>query len=119
MITRSFIVYFLLISLSGRAQVTVNDFIASALTDPEVKTFDQQVSYLKDKPFRLSPLQKMEFRYQNREISPDMQRFGLRFNPANPWEVRNNNRYFEDYQSSLSLEREIVLKEALVERYAL
>jgi len=121
MIARRIAILFIavFISISAWAQISIGDFIGSAVNDPEVKTFDQQVVYLKGKPYRLSPLQKMEFRYQNREISPDMQRFGLRFNPANPWEVRNNNRYFQEYQSSLSLEKEMALKEALTERYYL
>ncbi len=104
-------------SIELQAQLTIGEFISSAMEDPEVLTFTNQISYLGDKPYRLSPLQSMQIRMQNRELIYDQQEVGLRINPSNPWEVRNNNRYFKNYQSYLSREREIILKEALVERY--
>lgn len=103
--------------LPAQAQVTIAEFIRSAFHDPEIKTFDRQASYLEGKPYKLSMLQKFEFRTQNRELQTNQQEYALRFTPANPWEVRNNNRYFQAYQSSLLFERDIILKEALAERY--
>ena len=100
-------------------QVTVAEFIQSSIQAPQVKMFTDQLSYLQDKPYRLSPLQKLEFRTQNRELDPSLQEYGLRFTPANPWEVRNNNRYFQHYQTALSLEKNLVLKQVLIERYLL
>ena len=100
-------------------QVSVTEFIKSSMTAPEVKMFTSQLSFLQDKPYRLSPLQKLEFRTQNRELLSYQQEYGIRFTPANPWEVRNNNRYFQHYQTALSLEKNLVLKEVLLGRYAL
>lgn len=100
-----------------KAQMTIGEFIGSSMDDPEVQTFTKQISYLGEKPYKLSPLQSMQFRMQNRELLYDQQEFGLRINPSNPWEVRNNNRYFKSYQNYISREREVILKEALVERY--
>ncbi len=100
-------------------QVPISEFIRSSTWAPQVKTFADQLTFLQDKPYRLSPLQKLEFRTQNRELIPSQQEYGLRFIPANPWEVRNNNRYFQHYQSALSLEKNIVLKQVLRERYQL
>jgi len=99
------------------SQVTMEEIIRSAYEDPEIKTFDEQLNYLDGKPYRLPFLQRMEFRSQNRELQADQQEYALRFTPANPWEVRNNNRYFKAYQSSLQFERVMILKEALLERY--
>ena len=104
-------------SLRLQAQITISDFIRSALQDPEIKTFDKQVAYLDGKPYKLSPLQKFEFRTQSRELQTNQQEYALRFTPANPWEIRNNNRYFKAYQSSLLFERDLILKEALTKRY--
>ena len=101
------------------AQVTISDFIRSAEDDQEVKSVDAQINYLKSKPYRLSPLQKLEFRTQNRELLYSQQEYALRLNPANPWEMRSNNKYFEEYSSSLSIEKEVALKNALVDRYNL
>lgn len=84
-----------------------------------VRSPDAQISYLQSKPYRLSPLQKLEFRTRNRELMYTQQEYALRFNPANPWEMRSNNKYFEEYSSSLSLEKEVALKSALVDRYNL
>jgi hypothetical protein len=106
-----------LLSSEVKAQMTIGEFIGSSIDDPEVQTFTNQISYLGEKPYKLSPLQSMQFRMQNREMLYDQQEFGLRINPANPWEVRNNNRYFKSYQNFISREREVILKEALVERY--
>lgn len=98
-------------------QLTISEFLYSAVEDPEVKTFTEQVSYLEGKPYRTSPLQKLEVRMQNRELAYNQQELALRVNPANPWELRNKNLYFKDLQKSLSLERQVILKEALIERY--
>lgn len=111
------LVFFLKGQLKG--QVTVAEFIQSSTQAPQVKTFTDQLSFLQDKPYRLSPLQKLEFRTQNRELISSQQEYGLRFTPANPWEVRSNNRYFQHYQTALSLEKALVLKEVLTERYLL
>ena len=100
-------------------QVSVAEFIKSSMMAPEVKMFTSQLSFLQDKPYRLSPLQKLEFRTQNRELLSYQQEYGIRFTPANPWEVRNNNRYFQHYQTALSLEKNLVLKDVLLGRYAL
>jgi hypothetical protein len=114
-----FLLLVLLGSIPSIAQVTISDFIRSGVDAPQVKSIEDQVSYLKTKPYQLSPLQKLEFRTQNRELLSYQQEYALRFNPANPWEVRNNNQYFQDFQTSLSLEQGLVLKEVLQERYRL
>jgi len=99
------------------SQVSISEFIGSASNSPEVKSTDAQINYLQSNPYRLSPLQRLEFRTQNREIMYTQQEYALRFNPANPWEVQRNNKYFEEYQHSLSFEKELALKSALVDRY--
>jgi hypothetical protein len=101
------------------AQVSVAEFIRSAEDDPQVRSFDNQVDYLNSKPYRLSPVQKLEFRTQNRELLAYQQEYALRLNVANPWEIRNNNRYFLAYRDKISLEQELVFKEALLSRYHL
>lgn len=116
--------YFLLIALGmlsvavpAAAQISIEEFIQASIQDPEVVSFDQQIDYLQKKPYRLSPLQKMEVRTQNKELTVGQQEYALRFSPANPWEMRSNNRYFQAYQSALGLEKSMILKEALLLRY--
>jgi len=110
---------FLILSFPSFAQVTVAEFIRSAVNAPEVQTAEAQINYLNSSPYRLSPLQKLEFRTQNREMLTTQQAYALRINPANPWEMHNTNKYFNEYKSSLSLEKEKALKQALAERYDL
>lgn len=101
------------------SQVTIADFIRSAAESPEVKSADAQINYLQSNPYRLSPLKELEFRTRNRELMYTQQEYALRFSPANPWEMQRNNKYFAEYQSSLSFEKELALKAALVDRYNL
>jgi hypothetical protein len=118
MIIRIFLLLlFLTASNISFAQLSMDDFLRSAENDPEVKTVREQIRYMKEKPYRLSPLQRLEFRTQNRELDRQQQEYALRFSPANPWEIRNNNLYFKAYESSLALENELLLKEALLARY--
>jgi hypothetical protein len=107
------------VSCQAFSQVPISEFIGSAGDDPEVKSADAQINYLQSKPYRLSPLQKLEFRTRNRELMSTQQEYALRFNPANPWEMRSNNKYFQEFSSSLSFEKELALKSALVDRYNL
>lgn len=107
------------VSCQAFSQVTISEFIGSAGDDPMVRSADAQINYLQSKPYRLSPLQKLEFRTRNRELMSTQQEYALRFNPANPWEMRNNNKYFQEFSSSLSFEKELALKSALVDRYNL
>jgi hypothetical protein len=106
------------ISFISYAQVSISEFLQSSLEAVEVKTATAQLSYLQTKPYKLSPLQKFEFRTKNRELSPHYQQYAFRFTPSNPWEVRSSNRYFAEYESLLELNRELALKNALVERYS-
>ncbi|HYC86808.1 MAG TPA: hypothetical protein VEB86_16360 [Chryseosolibacter sp.] len=99
------------------AQVSIPDFLRSAERDPQVMTYREQSQFLGTKPYQLSPLQRLEFRTQNRELIGYQQEFGLRLSPANPWEVKHNKKYFQSYQSVVDLQGELALRDALVDRY--
>lgn len=101
------------------AQSGFGTFIRAAKDDPAVSMFDLQVEYLNGKPYRLAPVQKLEFRTESNQLDPSRQEYALRVNPANPWELRQNNRYFKELKSSIELEKGIVLKEVLIVRYTL
>jgi hypothetical protein len=99
------------------AQVSIGEFVGSALQDPEVQTFSDQIKYLDGKPYRLAPIRDVQFRTQNRELLSYQQEFGLRISPSNPFEVRRHNQYFREFNTSLGFEKEFALKEALISRY--
>lgn len=111
--------FFLAATLSAHAQTGFGGFIKTAQDAPTVTMFDLQVDYLNKKPYRLAPVQKVEFRTESNRLDIARQEYALRLNPANPWELRQNNRYFNALKSTLALEKGIILKEVLLERYTL
>lgn len=108
----------LLFSLSARAQVTVGEFLNSVFEEPILKSFEAQAEYLNDKSvYRLAPIQKLEFRTESNQLDRTRQDYGLRINPANPFEVKRTSQYFKTYQELLYLDRDRTLKELLYARY--
>lgn len=109
--------WFFFIPLFTQAQVSMEDFLYAALDEPALKTFSNQDNFLNTKPYRLAPIQKLEFRTESNQLDPQRQDYALRLNPANPWEVKRTNEYFETYQQLLQLDRDRLLKESLLARY--
>lgn len=105
--------------LSAQAQSGFGAFIKTAQDAPTVTMFDLQVDYLNKKPYRLAPVQKIELRTESNRMDIARQEYALRVNPSNPWELRQNNRYFNALKSTLALEKGLILKEVLFERYTL
>jgi hypothetical protein len=117
MIVRRFYFLFLLVPLAAQAQVTMEDFLQAAWAEPALKSFDHQNQFLSTKPYRLAPIQRLEFRTESNQLDPERQDYALRINPANPWEMKRNNQYFQTYQQALQLDRDRLLKESLMARY--
>ena len=110
---------FLIFYFNLFAQSGFGSFIRAAKDDPAVSMFDLQVEYLNGEPYRLAPVQKLELRTETNQLDPSRQEYALRMAPANPWELRQNNLYFKELKSSIALEKGIVLKEVLLDRYTL
>ena len=108
---------FILFSLPCIAQLSMEDFLREALNDPSVKSISEQKDHINPKNFRLAPIQKLEFRTESNQLDPERQDFAIRLNPANPWEVKRNNQYFETYKEVLTIDQSRVIKEALLKRY--
>lgn len=108
----------LLLNLAAQAQVTLEEFLYSAYEEPILKSFDAQADYLNNKSvYRLAPIQKMEFRTESNQLDRTRQDYGLRINPANPFEIKRTSQYFKTYQELLYLDRDRTLKELLYARY--
>jgi hypothetical protein len=112
-----FIALCLLLSFQSEAQLAISDFLATATGDIRLQQWNESLGYLQSKPYRLSPIQRLEFRTQNRELEPTQQEFALRVTPSNPWEIRNTNKYFNSYQDMMAVERGLVQQEAFKDRY--
>jgi len=117
MIGRTFIFLFLLLPYVTHAQVTMEDFLQAAWEEPSLKSFANQNQFLSSKPYRLAPVQRLEFRTESNQLDPARQDYALRINPANPWEMKRNNQYFRTYQETLQLDRDRLLKQSLQARY--
>lgn len=100
-------------------QESFSKFLQETLQDPSLKVYDQQVAYLQTKPYRLSPFQKIEVRTESNQLDPNRQDYALRINPANPWEIREENRYFKELATTLVLEKKILLRKLLQNRFKL
>lgn len=109
----------LIACFTTKAQSGFGGFIKTAQDAATVTMFDLQVDYLNKKPYRLAPVQKVELRTESNRMDVARQEYALRVNPANPWELRQNNRYFNALKSTIALEKGIVLKEVLFDRYTL
>ncbi|MFN5170913.1 MAG: hypothetical protein ACK5DD_14940 [Cyclobacteriaceae bacterium] len=107
----------LLVTPSLFAQVSIHDFLSTATQVPAVVALQNQDAFLADRSYRLSPIQRVEFRTISNQLDPQRQVYGLRINPANPWEVRNNRLYFETYQQVVRLDQQRELRFALYQRY--
>lgn len=99
------------------AQISIEEFLAASLNEPEIKSFTQQENYLKSKPFRLAPIQRLEFRTESNQLDTERQDYALRINPSNPWEVKRNNEYFQSYRELLQIDRNRLMRESLRVRY--
>jgi SOS-response transcriptional repressor LexA len=111
------LIFLTLWSAQLQAQVTLDEFLYSALEDPSIKTLQAQASYLTDKSvYRMTPVQKIELRTESNQLDRTRQDYGLRINPANPFEVKRTAHYFQTYQQLLQLDQQRTLKELLYNR---
>jgi hypothetical protein len=109
--------FFFLLPLLAQGQVSMEDFLYAALEEPALKSLAHQDDFLNTKPYRLAPIQKLEFRTRSNQLDPERQDFALRLNAANPWEVKRTNQYFKSYQEFVQLNRDRQVKESLLARY--
>jgi len=117
MILRVTCLLFVFVPFFVKAQVSIEDFLLATLDEPALRSFTEQDNFLNGKPFRLAPIQKLEFRTRSNQLDPQRQDYALRVSPANPWEMKRNNQYFKTYQELLQLDRNRLLKQLLQARY--
>src|SRR5688572_23952644 len=101
----------------ANAQVNIAAFLGAVEQDPELAVYANQINYLSRKPYRSSPVRSIELRTQNNELGSGERQYGFRLSPANPWELKYSNRVFRTQQEVMALEKELILKELLLERY--
>jgi hypothetical protein len=107
--------------VSAHAQeLTLNQFLKSALDDGLYKSFASQDALLQDKStYSLPWVNKVQALYQDNQFNNYQTRYTLRFYAGNPFQIQRNKQYFLGYQSLKNLEQKLVLKEILRDRYEL
>ncbi|HYG39758.1 MAG TPA: hypothetical protein VD908_14120 [Cytophagales bacterium] len=110
---------FLIFPQTSRCQDAISAFISSSTEDLSLKLYDNQIQFLNNKTYRMAPIQGLQLRAQNNEFGSDKNEVSLRVTPANPWEIRNTNRFFRSYKAALAFEKDLMLKEVLLIRYEL
>ena len=114
---RTHIFWFLFFPSILSAQVSMDDFLWSAIDAPAIQVFDEQDDYLESNPYRLSVMREMEFRTESNQLDTERQDYALRLKPTNPWEAKRNKQYFQTYQETLRLDRQRELKKILKSHY--
>lgn len=107
----------ILLSTYCYAQISTDEYLLGAAEELGVLTYQEQLNYLNDKPYKLAPLRRVQFRTENDQLAQEQQEYALRIHPSNPWLVKRNNTLFESQKSILDLEATIAYKEELVKRY--
>ncbi|MFM7327381.1 MAG: hypothetical protein ACKO3B_01470, partial [Bacteroidota bacterium] len=117
--SRLFSVLLILLSvvIATAQQMGIGEFLRSARTDLAVTGFDRQLDWFEEKRYRLPWVNELELRTQNNVMLWGRQQYRMRLDFANPFEVRNNNRYFESQQELKSIRKTLVYRQALKDRY--
>ena len=93
-------------------------FLKAALEDPYFKSFEKQDAFLRNnRNFSLPWVEELQFRYRDNEFQDMDQRYALRVDPGNPWQISHNKKYFQGIRVLKDLEQRMALKEILKERY--
>ncbi len=100
-----------------RAQLSVSDFLLTAFESPNLNQYNQQIDFLNGRPYRIPPINDLELRFGNDELTNQDQQYALRFRPSNPWLIRRNNALFNATRDQISARRELEFKENMADRY--
>lgn len=99
------------------AQQSVSDFLLTAFESPNLSQYDQQIDFLNSRPYRIPPVNDLELRFGNDELTHEDQQYALRFRPTNPWLIRRTNALFNATRDQLTARRELEFKENMADRY--
>lgn len=113
------IAFLVFLGLPACAQpLSLNTYLKSALNHAEYKGYESRQQYLADETaYRLPWVNELSFRTRNNELLGYKQQYALRVDAGNPWQIKRNNVYFKGQHDLLGLERALLLKEILADRY--
>ncbi|GEM_PF-2986185 len=101
------------------AQTTPGQLLASAWADPAVQLQRAQQAYLEDTDFGMPLLRKMEIRTATRDLDPKQQSYSLRFGTNGFGMMRTQSAIYGSMKELTEAERQMLVQEALLDRYEL
>lgn len=113
--------FFLVFSFSANAQLlrTSSDILATALESQAVFLQNQKSDFLKNNSPKLPVFEEVEFRSETDEMDFNRQEYMLRLNVNSEKERRKLKHFNQARIQVLDLEKQLLLKEALQDRYFL
>ncbi len=105
------------VSAGLMAQNPIDQYLKSALLDPELDSYDAQRNFLADNNYNSPWLSRLEFRIGSEDANASLNEYRVRVTPTNPYEIKANKQYYEKHVQSLNTGYEIALSRAMKRRY--
>ncbi len=113
-----FIEFFLIAGIL-RAQFSINEFLNHAKNDVRLYEYEQKSKFLEKNPYKSPWIQRTELRVRTNDLNISADDYRFRISPTNPFEIRENKKYYQMQFDLLFSEYEKALNSALNERYKL
>ncbi|MBR9999385.1 MAG: hypothetical protein KFF73_10460 [Cyclobacteriaceae bacterium] len=101
------------------AQFSMNEFLSQARNDVRLYEHDLKSSFLEKNPYRSPWIQRTELRLRTNDLNVSADDYRFRINPTNPFEIRENKKYYKMEFEFLFTEYQKALNAALNDRYQL
>lgn len=101
------------------AQFSINEFLNEAKNDVRLYEYEQKSRFLEKNPYKSPWIQRTEFRVRTNDLNVSADDYRFRISPTNPFEIRENNKYYQMQFDLLFSEYQKALNSALNERYLL
>lgn len=101
------------------AQFSINEFLNEAKNDVRLYEHEQKSRFLEKNPYKSPWIQRTEFRVRTNDLNVSADDYRFRISPTNPFEIRENNKYYQMQFDLLFSEYQKALNSALNERYLL
>ena len=113
----SFTFVFNLISYTGSAQFSMEEFLGTARNDLSLNSTQAKLDFLDENNFNGPWISRVEFRTRSNDANISQEDFRFRLTPGNPGELKANKRYYAKQVNLLNTEYQEDLNKALVKRY--
>ncbi|RJE71732.1 hypothetical protein [Reichenbachiella sp. MSK19-1] len=101
----------------GQMTFSIEGYLATALEDQALERYRAQKQFLSDNNYNSPWLNRVELRVGSEDANASLNEYRLRLSPTNPAEIKANKIYYNQHLESLTTKHQIVLNEALKNRY--